>query len=192
MMIYRLVVILALQGLICSASGQVFKNIQIEVQGESGYPPSEPSIVVNPKDPSQVLGGAILDKIYLSEDSGKTWSISKLTSSMGVFGDPCIVADRKGHYYFLHLSNPSGKGWNDESLLDRIVCQYSRNGKKWNDGSGIGLNGSKDQDKEWAVVNPESREIYVTWTQFDKYDSKELGDSSVILFSKSKKRGRKF
>ena len=27
--------------------------------------------------------------------------------------------------------------------------------------------------------------IFITWTQFDEYDSKKVGDSSVILFSKS-------
>ncbi len=59
-------------------------------------------------------------------------------------------------------------------------------------GVGIGLNGSKDQDKEWAVTNPKNQDIYVTWTQFDKYDSSEEGDSTVILFAKSDKRAKEF
>jgi len=128
------------------------------------------------------MGASILDKVYLSKDGGVTWTISKLTSSLGVFGDPCLVSNTKGHYYYLHLSNPSGRGWSDDSILDRIVCQRSKNGKKWSDGASIGLNGSKDQDKEWAVTNPKTKEIYVTWTQFDGYDSKQEGDSTVILF----------
>jgi len=185
-------VVMALQCIFCTAQECEFKNIEIDVQTKGSYPPCEPSIVINPKDPSEILGAAILDKIYLSKDSGKTWKVSTLESSMGVYGDPCLVSDTKGKYYYLHLSNPSGKGWSDESILDRIVCQYSKNGKKWTDGAGIGLNGEKDQDKEWAVVNPQNKEIYVTWTQFDKYNSKEEGDSTVILFSKSKKKGKKF
>jgi len=188
----KLIACFALQCIFFSVLGQKFENIQIDIQEPSGYPPCEPSIVINPKKPNQILGGAILDKVYLSSDSGRTWTVKKLSSSMGVFGDPCIVSDQKGKYYYFHLSNPSGKGWSDDSILDRIVCQYSKNGKKWTDGSGIGQNGSKDQDKEWAVVNPETREIYVTWTQFDKYNSKEVGDSTVILFSKAKKGGKKF
>lgn len=184
--------IVSLSGLLSAQDAPVFKNVMIDIQDGKSYPPCEPSIVINPKNTNEIMGAAILDKVYRSKDGGNTWTISKLTSSMGVFGDPCLVTNSKGHYYYFHLSNPSGLGWADESLLDRIVCQRSKNGKKWSDGAGIGLNGSKDQDKEWAVTNPETHEIYVTWTQFDSYDSKQEGDSTVILFAKADKKAKEF
>jgi len=171
---------------------QSFKNIMIDIQGKSGYPPCEPSIVINPKNPKKILAGAILNKVYTSKDGGETWHIDKLTSELGVFGDPCVIANRKGHYYYFHLSDPAGKGWSDPSLLDRIVAQKSKNGKKWTDGTGVGLNGAKDQDKEWAVCDPITDEVYVTWTQFDKYKSFAWGDSSVILFAKADKNLKAF
>ncbi len=175
-----------------SQSELSFPNIQIDIEDGNGYAPCEPSIVIHPKNPKKIMAAVILDKVYTSNDGGYTWEKENLESSMGVFGDPCLVANSKGDFYYLHLSNPSGLGWSDDGILDRIVCQRSKNMKKWSDGAGIGLNGSKDQDKEWAVTNPENDDIYVTWTQFDKYDSSAEGDSTVILFSKSDKCAKEF
>lgn len=170
-----------------------YKNVQIDKQSGLGYPPCEPSIAISYTNPDVLVAGAILDKVYTSKDGGATWTNSKLKSELGVFGDPCVVSDYKGNFYYLHLSDPSGKGWRDDSLLDRIVCQYSEdNGKTWTKGSSIGLNGSKDQDKEWATIDPKSNRIFATWTQFDKYNSVAENDSTLILFSWSKGRDKEW
>ena len=67
-----------------------------------------------------------------------------------------------------------------------MVCQKSTDGgKTWNNGSYTGLNPPKDQDKEWAAVNHINNHLYLTWTQFDLYNSTAPGDSSNILFSAS-------
>ncbi|MHC1776791.1 MAG: T9SS type A sorting domain-containing protein [Lentimicrobium sp.] len=144
--------------------------------------PNEPSIIINPKDPDLIMAGANLDNYYFSDNGGYTWSESRLFStSLGVWGDPCLVVDTMGNYYFFHLSNPPGPAW-----IDRIVCQKSTdNGATWNQGTGIGLNADKEQDKEWAVVDEKTNRIYVTWTQFDKYGSFDPADSTTILFSGS-------
>lgn len=171
----------------------VYQNVRVDLEDGNGYAPCEPSIAVNPKDPSQLVAGAILDRVYTSADSGKTWSKDRLTSSMGVFGDPCIIASNKGDFYYLHLSDPAGKGWIEPRILDRIVCQRSKDGgKTWSDGGGMGENHPKDQDKEWACTNERGNRIYATWTQFDKYDSKDPADSTHILFSKSNRKGKKW
>ena len=175
--------------LIASAMGQTFQNIQIDGGSGGGYQPCEPSIAIGIKDPSVMVAGSILNNVYLSEDSGRTWQKDHLESRYGVYGDPCIVASPKGGFYYLHLSDPDGKGWASIKLLDRIVCQYSKDGETWSKGGGIGLNGSKDQDKEWAITSLDGEKVYSTWTQFDKYNSKEAGDSTLILFSCSKHGG---
>ena len=80
---------------------------------------------------------------------------------------------------------PTSQQW-----LDRIVCQKSVNGgQTWDNGTFMGLNGVKAQDKEWAVVDPANNNIYVCWTQFDKYGSTNPLDSSNIMFSKSSDGG---
>ncbi|MCX6305492.1 MAG: T9SS type A sorting domain-containing protein [Bacteroidetes bacterium] len=154
-----------------------YPNIQIGNQ----YEPNEPSICINPKNPLQMVCGANSDNYYYSTDGGITWNSGILTSSMGVYGDPVVIADTAGNFYYFHLSDPTGPEW-----LDRVVCQKSVNGgQTWNDGSFMGLNGTKDQDKEWAVVNTLNNEIYTCWTQFDKYGSAAILDSTCILFSSS-------
>lgn len=154
-----------------------FPNIQI---GNQFYP-NEPSIMINPINPDHLVAGSNLNIYYYSNDGGNTWSQGNLSSTYGVWGDPCIIADTNGHFYFFHLSNPSGGNW-----IDRIVCQKSTDGgQTWNNGSYMGLNGTKAQDKEWAIVDPATNYIYVTWTQFDNYGSSDPQDSSIIRFSRS-------
>jgi len=152
--------------------------------------PCEPSIFINPNNTNQVVAGSVLNTVYWSEDGGRTWEMNRMKSSHGVYGDPVITADFEGNFYFAHLSDPDGAGWSSENLLDRIVVQRSEDGgKTWSDGGYAGLNHPKDQDKQWLVVNPENDEIYMTWTEFDLYNSKKEEDDSRILFSKSTDKG---
>ena len=164
--------------------------IQIFEGPNAFHGPCEPSIVINPANPANVVAGSVLNYYHYSLDSGKTWETSKLKSSFGVWGDPCLVADKKGRIYFFHLSDPTGKNWSSEEVLDRMVCQYSDNGgKTWSDGSYFGMAHPKDQDKEWAAVDLQSDAIVSTWTQFDKYGSDATEDKSNILFTRSDDRG---
>lgn len=156
----------------------------------AGYNPCEPSITINYKNPDNIVGAAILDKAYVSQDGGKTWSKSRLKSPYGVFGDPCLVSDKKGNIYYFHLANPKSARSSD-AWLDRIVCQVSKDqGKTWSEGSYMGHHPPKDQDKEWAVAHPKKNRVYATWTQFDKYGSKDEKDKSNILFSYTKNKGK--
>lgn len=168
-------------------------NIKLDQADGVSYPPCEPSIVINPTNPDNILGSAIVDKAYVTKDGGKTWKTVKLSSTFGVFGDPCVIADSKGNFYYFHLADPDGKGRSGDSWLDRIVCQKSEDGGlTWNNGTFVGFHPPKDQDKEWAVVDPRNDHIYVTWTQFDKYGSKKLEDHSNILFSRSTNKSKKW
>ncbi len=157
------------------------KNIMI---GDT-YNPEEPSIYINPKNPALIMAGANISRCYLSQDTGRTWTMTTLTSNSGVWGDPCISADTAGNFLFLHLANPpQGQGhW-----IDRIVFQkYNIGNQNWTTDSYMGLSTDtlKAQDKEWIAVDPGNNNMYVTWTEFDKYGSKNPLDSSRILFSRS-------
>ncbi|MEM6802177.1 MAG: sialidase family protein [Bacteroidota bacterium] len=175
---------------IFNLQGQKINNILLDDTGFL-YQPCEPSIAINPKNPDNIVGGAILNKVYYTLDGGKNWTTQKLTSSYGVFGDPCIIADKKGNFYYFHLSDPEHKGWFSKKLLDRIVGQRSSDGGvTWDDGGYMGESHPKDQDKEWAIANPKNGHLYATWTQFDVYDSKDPKDKSNILFSYSKNKGK--
>lgn len=147
--------------------------------------PEEPSIFINPKNPALIMAGANIHKTYLSLDTGRTWTMSEMTSNYGVWGDPCISADTAGNFLFLHLSNPpQGQG----AWIDRIVFQkYETQNQIWTTDTFMGLSSTpqKAQDKEWIAVDPSNNNMYVTWTEFDKYGSSDPLDSSLILFSKS-------
>ncbi len=166
--------------LMCTTATAQYQNVMISDVSA----PEEPSITMNFRNPDLLMAGANLRSYYFSEDGGLTWTRGDLFSNQhGVYGDPCLITDTAGNFYYFHLSNPpSGQG----NWLDRIVCQrYDADTHTWNDGSAIGLNPSKDQDKEWAVVDSSTNTIYVTWTQFDEYGSSDPNDHSNILFSKS-------
>ncbi|MEI6853492.1 MAG: T9SS type A sorting domain-containing protein [Bacteroidota bacterium] len=152
-------------------------NVMISDQ----FDPNEPSIMINPRNTNQIVAGANLSNFYYSSNAGQSWTKGLISSSNGVWGDPTIIVDTTGSFYFFHLSNPPGGNW-----IDRIVCQkMSSLGATWSDGTYFGLNGTKAQDKQWAVVDPRNNNIYVTWTEFDQYNSSLPTDSSRILFVKS-------
>ena len=173
--------------LFCFISGLLAQHQNVQLPfSTSYYEPEEPCIFINPKNTDQLVAGANINNVYISNDGGYTWSANVLTSVQnGVWGDPVTIVDTAEHYYFLHLSNPPAGNW-----IDRIVCQKSTDfGQSWSDGSYMGLNGSKAQDKQWAVVDRTNNNIYVTWTQFDDYGSSNPNDVSSILFSKSTDAG---
>jgi hypothetical protein len=181
--ITKLVILLTVVFLnLAQAQNNPHKNILIGTSND----PNEPTIAMNPNNTDILLAGSNIYNLYLSEDAGKTWKEKELKSTYGVWGDPVIIPDTAGNFYFFHLSNPEDGNW-----IDRIVCQKTDdNGKSWTNGSYMGLDGTKAQDKHWAIVDPRTNYIYVTWTQFDKYGSKDKKDKSSILFSMSKDEGK--
>ncbi|MDA3942061.1 MAG: T9SS type A sorting domain-containing protein [Bacteroidetes bacterium] len=155
-----------------------YQNVQIGNYTSA----NEPSIWINPKNPLEIMAGSNNNFWYYSEDGGYTWDAAVLSSPQyGVWGDPVIMTDTAGDFYYFHLSNPAIGNW-----IDRIVCQkYDKESGQWSPGSYMGLNGDKAQDKHWAVIDPQTNIIYVTWTQFDDYGVSDPSCQSNIRFSKS-------
>ncbi|MBZ0204066.1 MAG: glycoside hydrolase [Ignavibacteria bacterium] len=140
-----------------------YKNIMISSEND----PSEVTISINPVDLNNIVAAANIENYYYSLDGGRSWAVRKMTSTLGVWGDPCIVSDSRGNFYYFHLSSAYTDGG---SWLDRIVCQKSFDGGiSWNDGSYMGKNPPHLQDKEWAAVDltysPYRDNIYAVWTQ---------------------------
>ncbi|HCR53464.1 MAG TPA: glycosyl hydrolase [Cytophagales bacterium] len=163
-----------------------FRNIKLAEQQQGGKPMVEPSITINLKDSKNIVAAYSLDQIKYTKDGGETWSETTVTSPFGVYGDVVLESNSKGGLYFFHLSDPSGEGRSNEAWLDRIVAHQSDDGgKTWDEGVSIGYHASKDQDKPWAAVHPKKGNLIVTWTQFDKYASKDPQCQSNILMSSS-------
>lgn len=164
-----------------------YENVKINNPGSTD--PEEVTIAINPVNPNVLAAGANISYFYRSTDGGHTWSESTMNSTLGVWGDPCVLFDSLGNLYYGHLSNPNSGYW-----IDRIVIQRStNNGLTWNDGAGIGFNNPKNQDKEWIATDMTQSvfrdNMYVSWTEFDNYGSGSSSDSSRILFSRSTDQG---
>jgi hypothetical protein len=176
-------IILAL--FICSFTYAQYKNIKVNTKNNR---PNETSIAIDPSNPQHIVAGANVSNYYYSLDGGNSWTNGLLMSQeYGVWGDPNIIFDYDGNVYFFHLAVPSF-----DQFIDRIVCQKSTDGgNSWNEpGTYTGLNSPKQQDKEWACADPTRKSyLYVTWTQFDKYNSRKPQDSSNIMFSFSSDAG---
>ncbi len=180
-----------LMSLALISNAQEFENIEITTSSRGKLGPCEPSIAIDPANPNRLVAGSVINSYHYSNDGGRSWSHGELKSPFGVWGDPVIVADWTGNFYYFHLSDPTGKNWQSEEMLDRIVCQKSPNGgEDWNDGGYMGLDHPKDQDKPWGIADRKTGNIYCTWTQFDKYGSSNYSKhKSNILFSKSEDEG---
>lgn len=160
-----------------------FENVTLPIPKKATYFCSqvEPSICINPKNTDEMIAGSVMNDYYYSIDGGKTWKSKSIKSKYGVNGDPCMLIDTLERYYYFHLSNIDG-----EHLIGGIVSQRSDKIKgKFRKYQGHTLANGKYHDKQWAVVNRSNNHIYMTWTQFDMYDSKKDEDKSNILFSKS-------
>jgi len=107
-----------------------------------------------------------------------------LSSPHGVNGDPVLLIDKNGYYYYFHLSNPKDGKW-----LDRIVCQRTDNIQAPMKTVGHTKVNGKVHDKHWATIDDNTNTIHLAWTQFDGYKSKNPADSSVIVYSNSKDFG---
>ncbi|MDQ7815948.1 MAG: T9SS type A sorting domain-containing protein [Melioribacteraceae bacterium] len=166
-----------------------FKNIK--VNNVTANQPNEVSICVNPKNPNYIAIGSNLNLYYYSTNGGNSWTQKTMASSLGVWGDPCLVYDANGNLFYGHLSNPAVGGY----WIDRIVVQKSTdNGVTWDSGAGVGFSPPrKNQDKEWIgvdITNSQYRNnLYMAWTEFDKYGSPDPNDHSRIMFSKSTDSG---
>ena len=163
----------------------MLKNIRID----SAYfttGPCEPSICISPVNTDIVVGGSVLDRFYISTDGGKKWEVSQIQSTHGVYGDPVIRMDSDNAIYYSHLANPTGRAYQDEEFLNKIVVQKSIDlGKTWTNGTFPPCDTLHDHDKQWLYIPEGTDDIYMSWTEFDKYSSNIPRDYSRILFSKS-------
>jgi hypothetical protein len=156
------------------------------------FEPEEVSIAINPKNPANIVAGANINSSYFSQDTGRTWQRFGLTCDpYNVYGDPVVFWDTLQNAYFMHLSLPDRKKVPDGSWVDRIVINKSTDlGKSYPSCLGIGKVDKKVQDKPWIGINRKRNSLHIAWTQFDKYESKDPKDSSIIRYSQSLDAGQ--
>lgn len=108
-----------------------YKPINVKIYEQTSRTtlgPCEPSIAINYKNPKNMVVGSVLDYVHRSIDGGKNWQTKQLESKYGIWGDPTVVCDSSGNFYYFHLSDPDKTNWKSKRILDRIVVQKSING----------------------------------------------------------------
>lgn len=190
--------------LLCSpiyniAFGQ-YQNILIS----NIYNPNETFIMINPKNTNQIVAGSniyffgsdtSLSGYYYSTNGGLSWGSGVLHSTAAMpSGDPVVVVDTNGNFYFIQNSN--WNGWRPLFYDRHLVMKSTNGGMNWSNGITYGKNGSKMQDKPWSCVDWSNsiwrNNIYICWTQFDVYNSHNPLDSSRIMFTCSSDGGITF
>ena len=148
---------------------------------------NEPTVVLSPKNSSnQIIAAANVDRIFYLEKEATHFKAIQGKSQLGVYGDPVLhYAD--SNLFYAHLSKTTHKKYGD--WFDRIVVQKIHALSPWEETSySVGYNPPKMQDKPWLSSDNHSTKfkgnVYVTWTEFDKYGSKDSSDFSRIRFSK--------
>jgi hypothetical protein len=172
------IIFIAFLFIVNSISYSQFQNVKIG--NYNSYSPQEPTIVVDPKNTNNLLVAANTNLFYYSTNGGFNWTRGLINSNYGIAGDPCVVIDSASYYYYFHLVPD----------LTKVVCQKTTSlGSVWSNGSFTGVNGTKDNDKEWAVVDKKTNYLYVAWAQFDQHGSTLTTDSTSIQFSRSTDQG---
>lgn len=186
----RLTILLLIPALVASPRLARAAHPNVRVSGPGANQPEEVTITVDPANPLRLAGGANIRYAHRSFDGGSSWIESVVTSPLGTAGDPVMLHGGLGDLYDAHLSHiPGGP------FYDRMVVQPSTDGGvTWSDGTGIGLNPPKLQDKPGLAVDltgsPHANNVYLAWTEFDVYGSFALADSTRILFSRSSDLGQ--
>jgi hypothetical protein len=177
--------------LISQNDSTIYRNVLIASNLESL---SEPSISQSAKNPIEYVVGCNLDAAFHSVDGGINWDYDTLGCEKYNWGDPCIVSNTKGDFFFFHLQKADNA--NEESRLEKIVCQkYNPLRNDWIPIGYIACDSPKSMDKEWACVDtfansPYKNRIYLGWTLMDEFESNKRKDSSNIYFSYSDNGGK--
>ena len=174
-------------------TGSVFgqlPEIRLGKPGIVDQPVAGVSVVVNPKNAGNIVAALATD-IYVTSDSGRTWSKIKMNSPHGVNGQPQLMADRKGILYYIHQSGHFINGVPDISSSDRIVIQKSKDeGLTWEEEDVVGFNDSTKISYMRAVYDSKSKNITAIWTKLESYPPVLVSDQSNIQVSWSSGGGK--
>jgi hypothetical protein len=150
----------------------------------SGISP-DPGVVINLKDPKNIVVATAPDRIFYSVDGGGVWKETKLTSRYSVRGGMKLISEVKGDLDVIHYCD----ALNPSRTNDRFILQSSEDkGATWKEEAVFGNSASKD-DKEpkdqtnpSVAIHPKKRILYGVWTQSDKLGLNDPNCHSNILY----------
>lgn len=164
-------------------------NIQLAAEVVGAPPPGEPAVIINHDKLGNILVAVGMDQVIYTTDGGKTWNASSISSPLGNGASVGLIVDAKGKIYNFHRTKEEKPG----DGFSHILCQRSDDaGKTWNEGSLIGGESGRKNDKLGIAVNARKQMLYATWTQYEQYPSNDANCKSNIVFSLASNAGNKW
>jgi len=174
--------------------------------------PGEVSIAINPANPDNIIGTSLQygrppqprasNYVYVSMDGGKTWkTIASQNSQSLTQGDDAVTFSREGVAYHSYISFDGIRVQKPKRAVSGILVSSSKDGGlTWNDPvPAINHINSVTpfEDKPYVVTDntsnsPYKGNVYLAWTRFDVYGSRNTEDHSQIYFSRSTDGGKTF
>ncbi len=182
----------------------------VRVSAADARQPAEVSVAINPTDPRHVVavshqdarpGRVASNYVYASEDGGLTWrTVAGANPRQHNQGDDAIAFDADGTAYRTWIAFDGIRVERPRRAATGIFLASSRDGVAWTTPVPVvdHVNSVEPfEDKPWLGIDtsaesPHRGNVYVAWTRFDVYGSKNPEHKSHILFSRSRDGGRNF
>ncbi|HSB60147.1 MAG TPA: sialidase family protein [Vicinamibacteria bacterium] len=173
--------------------------------------PAEVAVAISPADPTHVIAVATgrgapgeprsTNASYVSFDGGETWkTVPAANPDRRVQGDDTIVFSADGTAHHVYIAFDGIRVPRPDRAVSGIFARRTRDGLVWSDPVPVvdHVNSTQPfEDKpgpgaDTAAGSPHRGNLYVAWTRFDAYGSKDPADKSHIVFARSRDGGRTF
>ena len=173
--------------------------------------PAEVSVAINPTNPDHAIavllqaGGPgearVTNWSFVSHDGGLRWkAVPAHNPGPRPQGDDAVVFGGDGTAYHSYISFDGIRVERPERAFSGIFVRSSKDGLTWNAPIPVvdHINTAIPfEDKPWigvdrSVASPHRGNVYVAWTRFDVYGSKDPAHRSRIMVSRSRDGGRTF
>lgn len=179
---------------------------------EPGAPrPAEVSVAINPADLDHVVAVSTqrgrageprtVNPSYVSRDGGLSWrTFPHPNPERRTQGDDALAFAADGTLFHSYISFEGIRAARPERARTGIFVTRSRDGADWEPPVPVvdHVNSvAPFEDKPWLAADrspesPHRGNLYVAWTRFDVYGSKDPAHRSRILFARSRDGGRSF
>ncbi len=181
----------------------------VSMSGSMDGLPAEVSVAINPAQPRNVIAVSLATGLevrstnftFVSRDGGLTWSSSAaFNPEKRLQGDDSVVFNQSGEAFRSYISF---LGLREEAPAPSngiFVSSSSDGGRTWNPPVTVVHHQNTItpfEDKPYLAADPlpespHAGHLYLSWTRFDRYGSRDPEDQSHIYFSRSPDRGRSF
>ena len=203
------VILLGLIVFVTHSSSKGHEVVRVTKPGAKGS--VEVSVAIDPTDPNHIVAVSIQAGVpgapytsnyaYVSNDGGKKWqTVPAPNPGRRVQGDDVVTFSRDGIAFHTYIAFDGIFSRRPPRGMSGIFMSASRDGLVWSEPVAVidHINSpAPHEDKPYPAIdnNPDSPHrgnVYVTWTRFDQYGSKDPEHKTHIYATRSRDGGRTF